>query len=86
MIDRRRLLAASLAATCPALPLTVFDTMNATADQDPYLWLEDVTGERALAWVRERGGGVPQLAHSCERGLHRYCLRRDGRTPSHFLY
>jgi prolyl oligopeptidase len=22
--------------------------------QDPYLWLEDVTGERALAWVRER--------------------------------
>ena len=21
---------------------------------DPYLWLEDVTGERALAWVRER--------------------------------
>ncbi|MCB1996444.1 MAG: S9 family peptidase, partial [Rhodoferax sp.] len=28
--------------------------MNATADQDPYLWLEDVTGERALAWVRER--------------------------------
>ena len=25
----------------------------ATAD-DPYLWLEDVTGERALSWVRER--------------------------------
>jgi prolyl oligopeptidase len=23
-------------------------------DADPYLWLEDVTGERALAWVRER--------------------------------
>ncbi|MCP5273013.1 MAG: S9 family peptidase [Burkholderiaceae bacterium] len=29
-------------------------TMNATPDRDPYLWLEDVTGERALAWVRER--------------------------------
>ena len=24
------------------------------ADEDPYLWLEDVTGERALAWVRAR--------------------------------
>lgn len=22
------------------------------ADTDPYLWLEDVTGEKALAWVR----------------------------------
>ena len=25
-----------------------------TSDDDPYLWLEDVQGERALAWVRER--------------------------------
>ena len=25
-----------------------------TAEDDPYLWLEDVLGERALAWVRER--------------------------------
>ncbi|PZS37929.1 MAG: S9 family peptidase [Pseudonocardiales bacterium] len=25
-----------------------------TGAQDPYLWLEDVTGERALSWVRER--------------------------------
>jgi len=22
--------------------------------EDPFLWLEDVTGDRALAWVRER--------------------------------
>ena len=27
--------------------------MNPT-DDDPYLWLEDVLGERALAWVGER--------------------------------
>ncbi len=26
----------------------------ASDDPDPYLWLEDVTGERALTWVRER--------------------------------
>ena len=25
-----------------------------TGPEDPYLWLEDVTGERALSWVRER--------------------------------
>ena len=28
--------------------------MTDTLLQDPYLWLEDVQGERALAWVRER--------------------------------
>jgi prolyl oligopeptidase len=26
-------------------------------EEDPYLWLEDVTGERPLAWVRERNAG-----------------------------
>src|SRR3546814_3497076 len=29
------------------------DAMPATA-ADPYLWLEDVTGDRQLAWVREQ--------------------------------
>ena len=24
------------------------------APDDPYLWLEDVTGERALAWVKKQ--------------------------------
>lgn len=27
-------------------------------DEDPNLWLEDVTGERALAWVRERNAAT----------------------------
>ena len=27
---------------------------NPVSEDDPYLWLEDVEGERALAWVRER--------------------------------
>ena len=26
----------------------------ASADADPYLWLEDITGERALNWVRKQ--------------------------------
>ncbi len=38
------MLAAALLAAGAALAETA----------DPYLWLEDVTGERALAWVRER--------------------------------
>jgi prolyl oligopeptidase len=34
-------------------------------DDDPYLWLEEVTGERALAWVRERNDeAVAELASS----------------------
>ncbi len=40
----RRLLAAAL----------LFITLPAMSDDDPWLWLEDVQGERALAWVRER--------------------------------
>ncbi|MFK7735937.1 MAG: prolyl oligopeptidase family protein [Pirellulaceae bacterium] len=27
---------------------------NVTSEEDPYLWLEDVTGEKALDWVREQ--------------------------------
>jgi prolyl oligopeptidase len=43
-----------------ALGLTLLMTTTATAqtaapaDADPYLWLEDVQGDKALAWVRER--------------------------------
>ncbi len=37
-------------------------TMSAYAQEDPYLWLEDVTGERAMAWVRERNAeSLPKL-------------------------
>ncbi len=30
------------------------DDTDMTSDEDPYLWLEEVEGEEALAWVRER--------------------------------
>lgn len=29
-------------------------TLPAFAQEDPYLWLEDVTGEKAIAWAKER--------------------------------
>jgi prolyl oligopeptidase len=35
------------------------------APNDPYLWLEDVTGEKALAWVKEQNAlSVAELAAS----------------------
>ncbi len=27
---------------------------DVTPQEDPYVWLEDVTGEKSLAWVRQR--------------------------------
>ena len=51
---RRLLLAiAACAAIAHAAPM---DTPQAQpqATDDPYLWLEDVEGERALSWVKER--------------------------------
>ena len=66
MILRRRLLGAATLAPlgpawrmAPALSLTTAAAAAAAMTPDPktddlHLWLEDVTGERALAWVRER--------------------------------
>ncbi len=50
--------ALALAASC-ASPATTSEGGNAptvaqTAVADPYLWLEDVEGERALAWVHQK--------------------------------
>jgi prolyl oligopeptidase len=38
------------AVAVPLIPVAAADDKDA----DPYLWLEEVTGERALAWVRAR--------------------------------
>ncbi len=54
MLVLRRLLAALALLSAPhAMAQTPTPTTAADVD-DPYLWLEDVDGERALAWVRER--------------------------------
>ena len=48
------LLAAALAG-CAAPPATTQDATNTVdANEDPYLWLEDVHGARAMRWVREQ--------------------------------
>jgi prolyl oligopeptidase len=40
----RKIAAAALALTA----------MNAFAQEDPYMWLEDVTGDKPMAWVKEQ--------------------------------
>jgi prolyl oligopeptidase len=35
-------------------PAAAAESVGAQASEDPYSWLEDVTGERALGWVREQ--------------------------------
>ncbi|MEY9834948.1 prolyl oligopeptidase family protein [Streptacidiphilus sp. EB103A] len=56
------------------------------ADDDPYLWLEDVTGERALDWVRARneestGRFATGPAFDALRQSLRDVLDADGRIP-----
>ena len=54
------LFAAALLAVLPTGPASAQDTAPSTteasadAPKDEYLWLEDVTGEKALEWVRAR--------------------------------
>jgi prolyl oligopeptidase len=45
-----------------------------SAVADPYLWLEDVTGDRALAWVRERNAASTATLQADPR----YAPIRDG--------
>ena len=59
------LLSTILLAALTALPLKAQAPMKtetaAATPADPYLWLEDVQGERALAWVRERNAHSEKL-------------------------
>ncbi|MBU6308873.1 MAG: prolyl oligopeptidase family serine peptidase [Planctomycetes bacterium] len=50
---------------CLALLMTpTFATQPHDATDDPHLWLEDVTGEQQLAWVRERNAESTQALTS----------------------
>jgi prolyl oligopeptidase len=54
-----RLLTALALTTMTALTASAQNTTPPSGD-DPYLWLEDVQGERAMAWVRERNAASRQ--------------------------
>jgi prolyl oligopeptidase len=75
-------MAAALAASAPAMAQTV----PAPADDDPYLWLEDVQGDKALAWVRERNAETKAALESrpgfaALRDDLRAILDSDARIP-----
>jgi prolyl oligopeptidase len=55
-----RALAATLIG-CAALSPTMAQNPAPATPDDPYLWMEDVAGERALAWVRERNAATRPL-------------------------
>lgn len=54
-----------LCAAAAALP-TLAMSDSAAATDDPHLWLEDVQGEKALAWVRERNAETLKLLSARE--------------------
>ena len=45
----------------PAIVFATFFPSAAVSADEPFLWLEDVEGERALAWVRERNAETEAL-------------------------
>jgi prolyl oligopeptidase len=55
--------ATGLLALCVAL-LNPMNIAAAIADEDPLLWLEEVQGDRALAWVRERNAESEKALHA----------------------
>ncbi len=68
-------------AACAPLPPA------APAGEDPYLWLEEVQGERALAWVRERHAQAraqlaAQPAYAALRDELRGVLDTTARIPA----
>ena len=91
---------AATAQTCPASgPLPDYplsrtvnqqDTYHGTTVADPYRWLEDVTGERALAWVRERNADSESRLHATpgfeSETLLSYELGVRGRLTSNLGY
>ena len=48
------LVASTAAFAAPALAAPQEDTVAETTPADPYLWLEDVTGDKPLAWARQQ--------------------------------
>jgi len=63
-------------------------TICVAADEDPYLWLEEVEGDKPLSWAKERSAAdtaeleaVPQFAEIHEKMLEIYNSRDRIPTP-----
>ena len=66
--------AANPQAAHPSEPPAMPPATPASPDDDPYRWLEDVQGERALDWVRERNAQARQQLTQHPR----FAAMRDG--------
>ena len=59
--------------------------MLAAPDDDPYIWLEEVEGERALAWVKDQSartfGLLADARYEADRGAVLAMLDRPDRIP-----
>jgi prolyl oligopeptidase len=72
-----------------AIPITLFvATVCVAADEDPYIWLEEVENEKALAWAKERSDAdtavieaVPEFAEIHARLLEIYNSQDRIPTP-----
>jgi len=61
---------------------TIIVPIARSEDEDPYLWLEEIDGERALTWVKERSAetvkeleAVPEFAELHEQMIQIYTSR-----------
>lgn len=63
---RNRFLFSSLALFIPWMGATAMsqETKSDAVSEDPYVWLEDVTGDKALDWVRARNEKAKQRIES----------------------
>src|SRR5262245_9654185 len=59
-----------------ALFFALISTQAVEMDTDPYLWLEDIDGAKALAWVHEQNGVTSNkfTARPSYAGLYRDAL------------
>jgi len=79
------LLTLGLSGLIGGLPSAMADDAKPMTDSDPYQWLEDVGGDKALAWVRERNAESASITEDLafkplEKDL-RSILDSDARIP-----
>ena len=52
---------AALALGCSLLAVAAVAADQASTDADPYLWLEDIEGAKALDWVKKENAATDKL-------------------------
>ena len=71
----------------PSMSASPVSTPNQNSDEDPFLWLEDVGGDRPLAWVREQNAASQATLETADgfdrlRGRLLSIYESDERIPN----